>query len=106
MATNNENTGHDLSRLILGTFLLLSAGVFLSEILDFIETGTWTTMSVMAFVDLLTEEGEVAGARSALLGLRFVLSLVPVLPVFLMSCLIALVWNPIGDYRRSPRDVE
>jgi hypothetical protein len=50
-------------------------------------------MSMMAFIDLLTEDGDASRAPSSLLSLRYVLGLVRVLPVFVGPCLIALVWK-------------
>ncbi len=101
MAEDHKNSGRDPSQLIVGTFLLLSVGVLLSEILDYIETGTWMNMSVMDFLDLLTENRETADARSQLLGLRSLFGILPILPLFLMSGLLAMLWTLFKGHRRS-----
>lgn len=85
-----QNPRRDLSQFFFCTLMLLSVGVLLSDFLTYIETGRWTNMSIMRFYEILTNDGEERGAGSSLIGLRYVLELVPILPVFLAASVIVL----------------
>jgi hypothetical protein len=77
--------------LIWGALLILSATIFFSQILEYLETGRWSYMSMIEFFDLLTEDSEVPEGPTAPLLIRSVLSFVPAVPVFLAAAALALL---------------
>lgn len=87
----------DRMALVWGVLLLIAAWILLSEILDFVLTGTWHNLSLMDFVDMLTDDDAEPAVRLAFLGLPQMLRLIPALPVFLLSGLLAFFWKPSGN---------
>ena len=94
---SEEEAERDLSRFFVETLLLLSGAVLLSDVIQYFETGIWANILIMEFVDVLTGDGEGASAGLTF-GFRYVLSVVPVIPVFLAGC-IALLWNATKSAR-------
>jgi hypothetical protein len=89
-----ERRENDAYALLWGVLLLLAAGVLAAQILDYVQTGLWSNISLLEFFDLLTEDGKQSTIHGGMFGLSWLLSAIPALPLFLIAALIGFLRQP------------